>query len=138
MVLMIDEVDSASNNRTFLDFLALIRGYYMSRDRKPTFQAVILAGVYDVKNLKRKIAADGESKMNSPWNIAADFLVEMSLLLFQGQNIIYNPDNHIIDLALMFGFVRTDGHSVQVANRIFETRLYYHLGKGRTLIEAVV
>lgn len=41
-------------------------------------QSVILAGVHDVKNLKRKITADQEEKVNSPWNIAADFLVEMS------------------------------------------------------------
>ena len=75
---MIDEVDSASNNQVFLDFLAQLRGYYINRDRKPTFWSVILAGVYDIKNLKRKIVTDGESKVNSPWNIAADFQVEMS------------------------------------------------------------
>lgn len=227
IVLMIDEVDSASNNQVFLDFLAQLRGYYINRDRKPTFWSVILAGVYDIKNLKRRIVADGESKMNSPWNIAADFLVEMSFsandisgmlseyesdhrtgmdisqmaqmiydytagypflvsrlcklldecvagsrnfpeegsawtkegileavnillnekntlfdsmigklkaypelnaminsLLFQGQNIIYNPDDEITGLALMFGFVKTDGKLVLIANRIFETRLY--------------
>ena len=30
--LIIDEVDNASNNQIFLDFLALIRGYYFIRD----------------------------------------------------------------------------------------------------------
>lgn len=78
LVLIIDEVDSATNNQVFLDFLAQLRGYYIRRDRKPTFQSVILAGVYDVKNLKRKIVDDSEHKVNSPWNIAADFLVDMS------------------------------------------------------------
>ena len=78
IVLMVDEADSASNNQVFLDFLALLRGYYINRDKKPAFQSVILAGVYDVKNLKRKIAADGGERRNSPWNVAADFLVEMS------------------------------------------------------------
>ena len=29
VVLLIDEVDSASNNQVFLDFLALLRGYYI-------------------------------------------------------------------------------------------------------------
>jgi hypothetical protein len=38
-----------------------------------------LAGVYDVKNIKRKIRPDSDSKVNSPWNIAADFDVAMSL-----------------------------------------------------------
>lgn len=45
---------------------------------QPTFQAVILAGVYDVKNLKRKLRPQEEHRLNSPWNIAADFDVEMS------------------------------------------------------------
>lgn len=78
VVLMIDEVDSASNNQIFLDFLAQIRGYYIDRDETPTFQSVILAGVYDVKNLKMKFGTGNGYKMNSPWNIAADFLVDMS------------------------------------------------------------
>lgn len=41
-------------------------------------QSVILASVYDIKNLKRKFVSDEEHKPNSPWNIAADFLVDMS------------------------------------------------------------
>ena len=79
IVLMIDEVDSATNNQVFLDFLAQLRGYYLNRDRKPTFQSAILAGVYDVKNIKRKLRPEDDHKMNSPWNIAADFDVAMSL-----------------------------------------------------------
>lgn len=79
IVLIIDEVDSATNNQVFLDFLAQLRGYFLTRDETPTFQSVILAGVYDVKNIKRKIRVDEEHKVNSPWNIAADFDVVMSL-----------------------------------------------------------
>lgn len=78
IVLMIDEVDSAMNNQVFLDFLAQLRAYYIDRDVQPTFQSVILAGVYDVKNLRRKIRPEEEHKVNSPWNIAADFNIEMS------------------------------------------------------------
>lgn len=79
VVLMIDEVDSAANNQVFLDFLAQLRGYYLSREDTPIFQSVILAGVYDIKNLKRKIRHDEEHKYNSPWNIAETFQVDMSL-----------------------------------------------------------
>lgn len=225
--MIVDEVDSTMNNQVFLDFLAMLRGYYIHRDKKPAFQSVILAGVYDVKNLKRKIAAEDEGKVNSPWNIAADFLIEMSfsvediegmlreyeydygtgmnihdmsqmlydytdgypflisklcklidewvagskdfpdkrsawtreglldavncllgekntlfdslvgklelypelkemlyLLLFQGQSILYNPDQYVIEMAEMFGFVKKDGGFVRIANRIFEIRLY--------------
>lgn len=227
IVLIVDEVDSTMNNQVFLDFLAMLRGCYIHRDKKPAFQSAILAGVHDVKNLKRKIAAEGEGKVNSPWNIAADFLVDMSfsiediegmlreyeddygtgmniyemsrilydytsgypflisklcklidervagsrefpdrhsawtregvleavnrllgekntlfdsligklklypelkemlhLLLFQGQSILYNPDQDVIGMAEMFGFVKKDGGFVRIANRIFEIRLY--------------
>ncbi len=48
---MVDEVDSAANDQVFLDFLAQLRGYYIDRDASPMFQSVILAGVYDIKNL---------------------------------------------------------------------------------------
>lgn len=78
IVLLIDEVDSATNNQVFLDFLAQLRAYYIDRDVQPTFQSVILAGVHDVKNLRRKLRPDEAHKVNSPWNIAADFNVDMS------------------------------------------------------------
>lgn len=98
IVLMIDEVDSASNNQVFLDFLAQLRSYYLERDTKgtPAFQSVILAGVYDVKNLKRKIRSDEDHKMNSPWNIAADFDVNMSLSKqgIMGMLDEYEEDHH--------------------------------------------
>lgn len=78
LVLMIDEVDHASNNQVFLDFLAMLRDFYLVRKSFPVFQSVILAGVYDIKNLKLKIRPEEEHKYNSPWNIAADFSVDMS------------------------------------------------------------
>lgn len=78
IVLMIDEVDSATNNQVFLDFLGQLRGCYINRESKPAFQSVILTGVYDVRNVKRKIRPEEEHKTNSPWNIASDFLVDMS------------------------------------------------------------
>ncbi|MCD7884915.1 MAG: AAA-like domain-containing protein [Lachnospiraceae bacterium] len=78
IVLLIDEVDTATNNQVFLDFLAQLRSAYLARNRKPAFQSVILAGVHDVQNIKRKIRPDEEHKENSPWNIAAKFNVEMN------------------------------------------------------------
>lgn len=65
IVLMIDEVDSASNNQVFIDFLAQLRGYYLDREKRPIFHSVILAGVYDIKNLKLKIRPDEEHQYNS-------------------------------------------------------------------------
>lgn len=227
VILIIDEVDTATNNQVFVDFLAQLRASYLSRDLTPTFQSVILAGVYNIQNMKRKLRADEEHKQNSPWNIAADFEVEMSFsaediagmlreyeedyhtgmaiqqmadllydytsgypflvsrlcklmdeklagseefpskksvwtkqgfleavklllaeknslfesligklndypdlkkmiyqLLFQGQTITYNADDFATDMLLMFGFVKAERETVQIANRIFETRLY--------------
>ena len=81
IVLMIDEVDSATNNQVFLDFLAGLREGYIQRDTKgmPAFQSVILAGVTDVKHLRSKIRDEEQHRVNSPWNIAADFDIDMSL-----------------------------------------------------------
>ena len=71
IVVFIDEVDSATNNQVFLDFLAQLREKYISRDKDGiiTFQSVILAGVTDVKHLKSKIRDEADTKENSPWNI---------------------------------------------------------------------
>ena len=84
IVLMIDEADSAANNQVFLDFLAQLRNYYLARDmgRVSTFQSVILAGVYDVRNLKRKIRTEDDHKSNSPWNTHAGNEENGSLLTF--------------------------------------------------------
>ncbi len=227
VVLMIDEIDTAADNQVFLDFLAQLRAAYLDSDKTPTFQSVILSGVYDVRNIWRKFRSEEEHKQNSPWNIAADFDVDMSfspadiagmlkayeadhhtgmdiweiagiiydytsgypflvsrlckltdeklagaavcaggknvwtkggvqeavkrlvaekntlfeslvgrlnvypylremiyLLLFQGQVILYNADDMATDMLLMFGFIKIEDGTVQIANRIFETRLY--------------
>ena len=78
LVLMIDEVDKSSNNQLFLHFLGMLRDKYLERNQQPTFHSVILTGVHDVKTLKLKLRPDEERKYNSPWNIAADFDVDMN------------------------------------------------------------
>ena len=81
VVVTIDEVDKSSDNQLFLNFLGMLRNKYLERDKEGmnyTFHSVILAGVYDIKNLKLKLRPDAEKKYNSPWNIAADFNVDMT------------------------------------------------------------
>ena len=81
VVLLIDEVDRSSDNQLFLSFIGMLRNKYLVRKRlgmNSTFHSVVLAGVYDVKNLKLKLRPDAERKYNSPWNIAAKFNVDMS------------------------------------------------------------
>ena len=100
IVIMIDEVDSASNNQVFLDFLAQLRAQYIDRDIQPAFQSVILAGVYDIKNLKRKLRPEEEHKYNSPWNIAADFPVDMSFTVEEIEGMLneYNDEHSCVML----------------------------------------
>ena len=218
VVLMIDEVDQASNHKVFIDFLGMLRSKFLKRSTRPTFQSVILAGVYDIKNLKHRIREDNDHQMNSPWNIAADFSVDMSFtkediasmlneykkehtctiasneiaeliyeytsdypylvskicklidescnrnwtkqgvldavkillkeantlfddlrkkitdypelkamlyaILFQGESYPYNPDNFVMDIGTMFGFIKEKDGQAVISNRIFETRLY--------------
>lgn len=216
VILLIDEVDQASNNQIFLDFLAQLRLYYLQKSKRPAFQSVILAGVHDIRNLRQKIRPDAEHRHNSPWNIASSFNVDMSFstkdiegmleqyendhktgmniekisqliydytsgypvlvtefckimdesvgwseqgvieankqilikktplfesligkledneflrkllygILFKGQKIPYNPDDATIDDAFMYGFVKNEHGLIEVANRVFEVRIY--------------
>ncbi len=96
IVLLIDETDSAANNQVFIDFLAQLRAYYLKRMRAPVFWSVILAGVYDVRSMRSKIRQETEHKENSPWNIAADFLVDMSFSTedIEGMLREYESDHH--------------------------------------------
>ena len=99
VLLLVDEVDKSTDNQLFLNFLGMLRNKYLDRDVKgmnSTFHSVVLAGVYDVKNLKLKLRPDEERKYNSPWNIAADFDVDMT---FHPDEIItmlneYEADHH--------------------------------------------
>ena len=87
IVLMIDEVDKASNYEIFLYFLGMLRKKFHERKRRvgATFHSVILTGVYDIKNIKAKqvkaaviVLNPDEDRESSPWNIAEDFDVDMS------------------------------------------------------------
>ena len=83
VVLMIDEVDKSSNNQLFISFLAMLRNKYLERGTFKTFHSIVLAGVHDVKSLKLRMRPNEEGKFNSPWNIAADFTVDMNLQPFE-------------------------------------------------------
>lgn len=229
IVLMIDEVDKNSDNQIFLSFLGLLRSKYLEQmqGEDTTFWSVILAGVYDIKNLKLKLHPEQESKYNSPWNIAADFDMDLSFsqddikrmldeyrkdrqimmdlsyisgrihqytggypylvsricllldekipyekefsnpsdawtekglqraiqellrenntlfddmvkkleefpglkkilqtILFDGTDYLYNPDNYVMNIGTMFGFLKDQNGRLAIANRIFEMRLY--------------
>jgi len=119
VILMIDEVDNASDNRVFVKFLNMLREKYIARrnGKDYTFHSVILAGVYDIKNMKLKMIKEGsytptadESKTyNSPWNIAADFDVDMS----------FNPEEIATMLKDYETEHNTDMDITAIANEIY-------------------
>lgn len=110
VVLIIDEVDQASNQAQFLAFLGMLRDKYLKRAKRPAFQSVILAGVYDIKNLKLKIRGENDHRYNSPWNIAADFNIDMSF--------------SVSDIAGMLGDYEKDYHTgmnlLEIAHLIYD------------------
>ena len=75
VVLMVDDADINSRNEVFLDFLATLRQQYTERkaDKGSAFHSVIIASVYDIKNIWLTVP-----NYYAPWNIAADFRVDMS------------------------------------------------------------
>ena len=102
IVLIIDEADEASNNDIFVRFLKMLRDKYLFRNAGDdyTFHSVILAGVYDVRNLKQKMIlagnytpSVGESAMNSPWNIAVDFNIDMSFSAREIETMLVEYEN---------------------------------------------
>ena len=114
VILIIDEVDRASDYAVFASFLGTLRQKYLDRsdaDDRSTFHSVILAGVHDIKNLKAKIRPDSEHAYNSPWNIAAPFDVDLS----------FAPD----EITTMLTEYEADHHTDMDINVISE-RLHYH------------
>lgn len=99
IILFIDEVNKSSNNQLFMSFLGMLRNKFLLRQqgKDKTFYSVILAGVYDIKNLKIKISQDDEKKYNSPWNIAVNFKVDMSFNANEIETMLkeYSQDRNI-------------------------------------------
>ena len=93
VVLIIDEADQAGNYSAFLEFLGMLRDKYLRRRERPTFRSVILASVYDIKNLKLRLGSNEEHRYNSPWNIAADFEVDMNFTKADIEGMLVSYEN---------------------------------------------
>ncbi|BDU51124.1 AAA-like domain-containing protein [Haliovirga abyssi] len=122
VVLMIDEVDKSSNNKLFLNFIGMLREKYLRRNAGEdyTFHSVILAGVHDIKNLKLRYRKDEERIYNSPWNIAADFDIDMSFSSEEISSMLidYEKDNKTgMDIEKMSDLLRdfTSGYPFLVS-----------------------
>jgi hypothetical protein len=114
VVLLIDEVDQTSHNRFFIRFIGMLREKFLLRreDMDDTFHSVIFAGVYDIKNIKLNLIEEGKHvpsatenrTINSPWNIAVDFTVDMSFNPSEISTMLaeYEADHNVgMDIAVI-------------------------------------
>ncbi len=115
VILLIDEVDQASNNNLFIRFLGLLRDKYllMNEDRDFSFYSVVLAGLHDVKTLKLKIRPEEKSTYNSPWNIAISYDIDMT---FKAKQI----ETMLVD------YVENDVSLPKMDIAFIAEKLYYH------------
>lgn len=122
MILIIDEVDKSSGNRVFMQFLGVLRNKYLAMNARKdlTFKSVILGGVNDIKNIKLKIRDEKDRVFNSPWNIAADFKVDMSFASEEIETMLveYEKETNIaMDIELLAKELRdfTNGYPYLVS-----------------------
>jgi hypothetical protein len=122
VVWLIDEVDRASDYDVFAALLGLLREKYLARKAAgaATFHSVVLAGVHDIKNLKRRIRSDSEHAYNSPWNIAVPFTLDLSFTVAQIAALLrdYDADHGTgMDTCLVAGAVHhaTNGYPFLVS-----------------------
>ena len=121
VILIIDEVDRASNNQTFLSFLAILRDKFlaMKDEEDITFHSVILIGVHDVKALKLKIRPKDQTTLNSPWNISKNLNINFT---FSAKEIEPMIDDYATE------------HKFKVDAKAISKRLYYYTGGSPFLI----
>ncbi|SFB11186.1 AAA-like domain-containing protein [Clostridium frigidicarnis] len=149
VILLVDEVDKNSNNQLFLSFLGMLRSKFLLRQqgKDKTFKSVILAGVYDIKNLKLKIKQDEDIKYNSPWNIAVNFDIDMSFTTEEISTMLkeYSKDEKIeMDIKEISSMLHyyTDGYPFLVSRlcQIIDEKLIVgdrYAWNTETLIKAV-
>src|SRR3989339_495348 len=110
IVILIDEVDKASNYYVFMDFLGILRDKYIGRQsgEEITFKSVILAGVTDIKRIKthitsRKILTEEEinniskTEYNSPWNVAKTFKIDLDFDIEEVESLLFDYLSEHVD-----------------------------------------
>ena len=133
IILLIDEVDKSSGNRVFMQFLGVLRNKFlsMSAGKDLTFKSVILAGVNDIKNIKLKIRDENDRAFNSPWNVAADFRIDMSFSTEEIETMLkeyVNETGISMDVKLMSKEIRnfTSGYPYLVSRLCKNIDEYLH------------
>ncbi len=116
VVLIIDEGDNAGNYDSFVSLLGMFRSSFLRRYEFPTFQSVILTGVYDIRNLTFK----DRQFPNSPYNIATPFDMDMSFSPVEIKTMLddYEKEHHSgMDTKIVAQYIHnyTDGYPFLVS-----------------------
>lgn len=108
VVIMIDEVDQAGNQKIFLSFLGMIRRKFLTRKTEPMVSR--LCQILDEQILGK----EGFPELRQA----------VYAILFKGEKISFSAYNHVFNLGVMFGFIKEENDNIVISNRIFEMQLY--------------
>ena len=110
LVVLIDEVDQASNNEGFVGFLGVLRNADLLKEENTLFD-----------DMQKKL-------MQFP-------KLEDSLrnIIYGGERVAYNFYDKEMNIAAMFNFIKEENGAAKIACRIFETWLYdYCISKDKS------
>ena len=108
VVIMIDEVDQAGNQKIFLSFLGMLRRKFLIRKTEPMVSR--LCQILDEQILGK----EGFPELRQA----------VYAILFKGEKISFSAYNHVFNLGVMFGFIKEENDNIVISNRIFEMQLY--------------
>lgn len=108
VVIMIDEVDQAGNQKIFLSFLGMLRRKFLTRKTEPMVSR--LCQILDEQILGK----EGFPELRQA----------VYAILFKGEKISFSAYNHVFNLGVMFGFIKEENDNIVISNRIFEMQLY--------------
>ena len=121
-----DEVDSATNNQVFLDFLAQLR--YTKIPGSARFPDIESAWTMEGMNeAARLIVSETNTLFENMVGKLYDYPQLQSIvrrILFNGEDIPYNALEPYIQQSVMYGFIKGVQGKIVIANRIFETVFY--------------
>ena len=162
VIIIIDEVDQASNQKIFLDFLGMLKHYendnhYGMNIEKTSEELFAFTSGYPYlvsrlcKIIDERLIQNDKMNAKLAWSRegildAVKVLTKesstlfddirkklldfpelknvLSEILFKGSQIPYNQYNHVIDIGIMFGFLKEENNVVAIENRIFEIFFY--------------
>lgn len=127
IILIIDEIDSATNNQVFIDFLAQLRAQYLKRFYQAAFMSVILAGVYDVEEGRQYFLLYLRPIINGVGN----YYIESRTRDLRRTDVIvdYRGEQYIIEMKIWHG----DEYNTRSEKQLLNYLDNYHINRGYML-----